>query len=180
MKTFLTTIIAVLVVTGTVLAQRVNNGDPGLALSSTGALPKGSAFETLLAAYERGTIPSFEVMSKKNFSGLMLEAFTFIIDKEYKNQYISDLKSSILQCAIRNNGPLLDEQLLCSFSREKTFEYKVDYESNSLNGLYYSFREYQKMIIFILKPSADGDCYNKDSYKRFLINGICGVGYLYK
>ncbi|MCK6598995.1 MAG: hypothetical protein L6Q37_11575 [Bdellovibrionaceae bacterium] len=179
MKTLLTTIIAALVITGSAFAQRVNNGDPGLALSSAGALPKGSAFETLLAAYERGTIPSFTVMSKKGFSGSMVDAF--IIDNENKDKYISDLKSSYLNCKIRNNGPLLEEQLFCSFSRENTFEYKVDYESNSLKGLYYSFREYQKMIIFILSPSANGLCFNpSDSHKIFPINGICGVGYLYK
>lgn len=177
MKTLLTTIIAALVITGSAFAQRVNNGDPGLALSSAGALPKGSAFETLLAAYERGTIPSFAEMSKKELGGSMVSAFII----ENKDKYISDLKSSYLNCKIRNNGPLLEEQLLCSFSRENTFEYKVDYESNSLKGFYYSFREYQKMIIFIISPSTEGLCFNpSDSYKRFPINGICGVGYLYK
>lgn len=199
MKTLLTTIIAALVITGTAFAQRVNNGDPGLALSNTDSLPKGSAFERLLLAYERGTIPSFVTMKKVGTpplsAGSKMIVYSEKNDDNTTTNQISDLLSVVLSCRIRNNGPLLDEQLFCAFGQEKTFEYKIDYETNSLKNVlnYYRFREYQKMLIFVIYPGNDGYCFAENYNNmylshlnghsvvgRFPINGVCGAGYLYK
>lgn len=49
-------------------SQRVDNGTEGLALSNVNELPKGSEVERLLAAYEKGSMPSLETLEKFNTS----------------------------------------------------------------------------------------------------------------
>lgn len=88
-------------------AQRVNNGDPGLALANSDTLPSGSILTRLAAAFERGSVPSIEfIKGVRNWSG---QAYFSYPDTEK----VAGPYPRVLSCVVREYGSIVPAELFC-------------------------------------------------------------------
>jgi hypothetical protein len=177
MKTLINILAVTLMLsTTTALAQRVGNGDPGLALTNSATLPAtDDPVKKLTAAFERGALPSPELLSGDAEYPKVMHWLGDSYDS-LKGRKI-DRNRDQLFCYRRNNGPILGDEIRCSFG---SGSYRtLEFSGSSVtfpNDFKISLRVYENQIIGIIY-GKDGECHYSGAVPNE--DNVCQVKYFY-